>query len=118
MKPQGSPANVRPQCPVECSRAGLPWSDRGPDGRMAHYVLHHVHRPGQCQEILQAWSAPHAPATLRQREFFSYCRSGDHGAFIAVEAESPEAALALLPPLLRPTTRVYQGEKVRIEAGP
>jgi hypothetical protein len=83
---------------------------------MANYVLHHVHRPGQCQEVLQAWSAPDAPRGHGRREFFSYCGSGDHGGFMAVEADSPEAALALLPPLLRPTTRVYQGEKLRFDA--
>jgi hypothetical protein len=120
MKPQGSPANVGPQCSVEQpvrmpSRAGDLESVANQLAQMANYVLHHVHRPGQCQEIARAWSAPDAPAAPRQREFFSYCRSGDHGGFMAVEAESPEAALALLPPLLRPTTRVYQGEKLRID---
>jgi hypothetical protein len=34
-----------------------------------------------------------------------------------VQAESPEAALALLPALLRPTTRVYAGERLSIETG-
>jgi len=57
---------------------------------------------------------PGAPSALNGHEFFSYCSSGDHGWFISVEAESPEAALALLPALVRPTTRVYAGERLRI----
>jgi hypothetical protein len=81
------------------------------------YVLHHVHRREQCQEIAEAWKVPDPPFGLKGREFFCYCRSGDHGAFISVEAESPEAALALLPALLRPTTRVYAVEKLRIGIG-
>jgi len=84
---------------------------------MAEYLLHHVHRPEQCQEISEAWKAPDAPTKLRGDQFFSYCRSGDHGAFIGAEADSPETALALLPALLRPTTRVYAGETMRIETG-
>jgi hypothetical protein len=84
---------------------------------MAEYLLHHVHRPEQCQEISEAWRAPDVPSQLRGHEFFCYCRSGDHGAFIRAEADSPENALALLPALLRPTTRVYAGETMRIETG-
>lgn len=84
---------------------------------MPEYFLHLVHRPGQCQEISEAWRASDAPSALKGHDFFSYCRSGDHGGFIAVEAASPEAALALLPALLRPTTRVYAGERLRIETG-
>jgi len=78
------------------------------------YVLHHTHRPAQCPEISEVWDALDAPAALRGHELYCYCRSGDHGSFIVVEAESPEAALALLPALLRPTTRVYAGERLRI----
>jgi hypothetical protein len=78
------------------------------------YVLHHVHRPAQCLEVTEAWKAPDAPPALNGREFFSYCPSGDHGWLIAVQADSPEAALALLPALLRPTTRVYAGERLNI----
>src|SRR5712692_6583517 len=81
---------------------------------IAEYVLHHVHRPAQCLEVAEAWNAPGAPSALNGREFFSHCPSGDHGWFIAVEADSPEAALALLPALLRPTTRVYAGERLSI----
>ena len=84
---------------------------------MAEYLLHHVHRPEQCQEISEAWKAPDVPSKLRGREFFCDCRSGDHGAFIGAEADSPEKALTLLPALLRPTTRVYAGETMRIETG-
>ena len=83
---------------------------------MAYYVLHHVHQPGQCEEMSAAWQAPDAPSALNDHEFFRYCQSGDHGGFIGVDAESPEAALALLPALLRPTTRIYVGERLRIEA--
>lgn len=81
---------------------------------IAAYVLHHVHRPAQCREIIEAWRGPDAPSGLNGHEFFSYCPSGDHGWFICVEAESPEAALAALPALLRLTTRVYAGERLRI----
>ena len=78
------------------------------------YVLHHTHRPGLCHEVSEAWDALDAPAALSGHDFYSYCRSGDHGGFVLVEAESPEAALALLPALMRPTTRVYAGERLRI----
>ncbi len=81
------------------------------------YVLHHAHRPGQCQEMSEAWGALDALAALWGHDFYCYCRSGDHGGFVLVEAESPEAALALLPALLRPTTRVYAGERLRIGGG-
>jgi hypothetical protein len=64
----------------------------------------------------EAWEAPDAPTRLRGHEFFCYCRSGDHGAFISAQADSPEAALRLLPALLRPTTRVYAGERLRIDS--
>jgi len=62
----------------------------------------------------EAWDAPDAPAALRGHCLYCCCRSGDHGGFVLVEAASPEAALALLPALLRPTTRVYAGECLRI----
>jgi len=84
---------------------------------MAEYLLHHVHRPKQCQEISDAWKAPDAPSGLRGLDFFCSCPSGDHGAVISVEADSPEAALGLLPALLRPTTRVYAGARLRIDLG-
>jgi len=84
---------------------------------MAEYLLHHVHRPEQCQEISDAWKAPDASSGLRGHDFFCSCPSGDHGAFISAQAESPEAALGLLPGLLRPTTRVYAGERLRIDSG-
>ena len=83
---------------------------------MAEYLLHHVHRPERCQEISEAWKAPDAPSGLRGHQFFCSCRSGDHGAFISAEADSAEAALKLLPALLRPTTRVYAGERLRIDS--
>jgi hypothetical protein len=83
---------------------------------MAEYLLHHAHRAEQCQEMSEAWEAPDAPTRLRGHEFFCYCRSGDHGAFISAQADSPEAALRLLPALLRPTTRVYAGERLRIDS--
>jgi len=83
---------------------------------MAEYLLHHVHRPEQCQEISDAWKAPDVPSRLKGRDFFCSCRSGDHGAFISAEADSAEAALKLLPALLRPTTRVYAGERLRIDS--
>jgi hypothetical protein len=81
------------------------------------YVLHHVHRREQCREIAEALKTPDLPFGLKARGFLCYCRSGDHGGFISVDAESPEAALALLPALLRPTTRVYAVEKLRIGIG-
>jgi SAM-dependent methyltransferase len=81
---------------------------------MPEYLLHHVHRPERCQEISEAWKAPDAPSGLRGHHFFCSCLSGDHGAFISAEADSPEAALGLLPALLRPTTRVYAGQTLSI----
>lgn len=79
------------------------------------YVLHHAHRPAQCEEISEACEAPDAAPALRGLEFYCYCRSGDHGGFIVVGAESPEAAIALPPALLRPTIRVYAAETLGSE---
>ena len=63
---------------------------------MPSYQLLHQHQPDECRFAYAAWNG--FPSPLRHHAALSSCARGDHRIWWTVEADSPEAALALLPP--------------------
>jgi hypothetical protein len=59
------------------------------------YLLHHRHEPAECGVVYAAFKGHSSP--LRRQTTFASCSSGGHAIWWTVEAESEEAALALLP---------------------
>ena len=62
---------------------------------MPLFLLHHRHDPADCAAAFAAWSGFDSP--LRHGQAASTCLSGGHSLWWRVRAESPAAALALLP---------------------
>jgi len=62
---------------------------------MACYLLHHRHEPGECGVVFASFKGHDSP--LRRRATLASCRSGGHAIWWAVEADSEEDALRLLP---------------------
>lgn len=81
---------------------------------MAVYMVRNVHTPEECDRLEREWENK-APAELKgSLRLFCTCPSGEHGAFFELEADSPERALALLPPRFRSGSRVHAGEALTI----
>lgn len=81
---------------------------------MAQVMLHNTHQPEECEELNEEWQAHGTPPTFQGQTFFCTCPSGEHGAFVQVEADSPETALASLPSKFRSGTRAYTGETMTL----
>lgn len=62
---------------------------------MPAYLLYHHHEPSDCAAAFAAWAGFDSP--LRRRTAVSSCLNGGHSVWWRVEAESANAALALLP---------------------
>jgi hypothetical protein len=50
---------------------------------------------------------------IKGKDYWCSCPYGFHAGWVTVEAESPEAALAALPPLNRAHTKAYQVESMQ-----
>jgi hypothetical protein len=81
---------------------------------MPQVMLHNTHRPEDCEALNEEWQAHGTPPAFQGRTFFCTCPSGEHGAFVQLEAEDPAAALASLPSRFRAGTRVYSGEPMTL----
>jgi hypothetical protein len=62
---------------------------------MARYLLHHHHEPHECGVVFASFKGHHSP--LRHQSTLASCRSGGHAIWWAVQADSEDDALALLP---------------------
>ncbi len=65
---------------------------------MPTYQLAHQHHADECRFAYAAWNGFASP--LRHHTTLSSCAKGDHRIWWTVEADSPEAALSLLPSYL------------------
>jgi hypothetical protein len=81
---------------------------------MAVFMVRNVHTSEECDLIERVWEEE-APRQLKgSLRLFCTCSTGDHGAFFELEADSPERALAVLPPRFRAGSRVHAGEALTI----
>ena len=62
---------------------------------MARFLLHNRHAPKECAVTFSAFKGH--PSPLRGTRAACSCVTGGHEVWWFVEAESPDAALALLP---------------------
>ena len=62
---------------------------------MSGFLLHNRHLPAECGVTFAAFKGGASP--LRRHETTSSCVTGGHEIWWLVEAETPDAALALLP---------------------
>jgi len=74
---------------------------------MAEFMLHHTHRAEDCHSMFQE---AQKVEVLKGMTFFCTCRSGDHGMFFQVEANSGDEALNLFPEAVRATITVFPGK--------
>ena len=79
---------------------------------MAEFMLHHTHPAEDCEEIFP--QLQNVAQSLKGKNFFCTCPSGDHGGFFQVEAGSPEDAVGLLPEIMRASTQLFPGETMAI----
>jgi hypothetical protein len=79
---------------------------------MSRYVLHHSHAPEECGVVFVSFKGHDSP--LRHRATVGSCRSGGHEIWWTVEAESEEAAIALLPFYVAERTTVSRVSEVQI----
>ncbi len=81
---------------------------------MALFMVRNIHQAEECDLLEREWEAK-APERLKGSiRLFCTCSTGDHGAFFELHAESPERALAALPPRFRAGSRIYAGEVLTI----
>ena len=82
------------------------------------FALRHRHSPRECAVAYAAWRGFQSP--LRHEPTLATCGSGscddaaDHLLMWTVDAESEQAALALLPPWLAERTEAYGVSEVPI----
>lgn len=69
---------------------------------MATYRLWHRHTPPECPAAFACWRGFQSP--LRRRMTTGGCAVDDHQLWWDVEADTAEAALALLPPFIAART--------------
>jgi len=79
---------------------------------MASFLLHHRHEPEKCGVAFAAFKGDGSP--LRHATTVSSCASGGHEVWWVVEAESSDAALAMLPHYLAERCEVVPVREVRI----
>lgn len=79
---------------------------------MPSYLLHHEHEPDECPAAFAAWNGFASP--LRHHVAASTCLAGGHALWWTVDAPSPGAALALVPPYVRARTSATEVRAVTI----
>jgi hypothetical protein len=79
---------------------------------MPSYLLQHSHAPADCAVAFAAWNGYDSP--LRHRPATSTCLTGGHTLQWRVDAADADAALALVPRLVRRTTVATQVRDVEI----
>jgi hypothetical protein len=79
---------------------------------VAAFLLHHRHDPGKCGVAYAAFKGH--PSPLRHSVTFASCAAGGHEIWWVVEADSPEAALDLLPHYVAQRSTAVPIRKVQI----
>lgn len=79
---------------------------------MPRYLLHHQHKPSECGFVFAAFRGFASP--LRHKDALASCRSGGHSIWWAVQSETEETALALLPFYVAERTTPHPVSKERI----
>jgi hypothetical protein len=81
-------------------------------GRMARYMLHHRHEPGECGVVFASFKGHDSP--LRHRATLASCHTGGHEIWWTVDAGSEADALRLLPYYVAERTTVTSVSEVQI----
>jgi hypothetical protein len=79
---------------------------------MARFLLHNHHAPEECAVTFAAFKGHQSP--LRRGGAACSCLTGGHEIWWFVETESPESALALLPPYVSTRSTATRIKEVRI----
>jgi hypothetical protein len=79
---------------------------------MPFFLLHHQHRPDECDVAFAAWHGFDSP--LRRRQAASTCLTGGHDVWWRVEAADRGGALALLPRFVAERTLPIHVREVQI----
>jgi hypothetical protein len=79
---------------------------------VASFLLHHQHEPEKCGVAFAAFKGHQSP--LRRAETFASCAAGGHEIWWVVDADSPEAALELLPHYVAQRATAVPIRKVQI----
>ncbi len=79
---------------------------------MSRYLLQHRHQPQECGVVFASFKGHESP--LRHQATLASCRSGGHAIWWAVEAETEEDALRLLPSYVADRTIVARVSAVEI----
>jgi hypothetical protein len=79
---------------------------------MPRYLLQHRHEPRECGAVFKSFKGYESP--LRHEATLASCRSGGHGIWWTVEAESEAAALRMLPAYVAERTSVARVSEVEI----
>jgi hypothetical protein len=79
---------------------------------MPRYVLQHRHQPHECGVVFASFKGHASP--LRHRATLASCRSGGHAIWWAVDADTEEEALALLPRYVAERTILSRVNEVEI----
>lgn len=76
------------------------------------YLLQHRHEARECGRCFAAWKD--FTGLLRGTTAIATCRRGAHQLWWVVEADDPEAALALLPPYVAERTEAVRVDRVEV----
>jgi hypothetical protein len=79
---------------------------------MPQYLLQHRHDPTDCGAVFAAFKGHASP--LRHQPTLSSCLTGAHEIWWTVEAQSPDAALRMLPFFVAARTDVVRVEHTNI----
>jgi hypothetical protein len=79
---------------------------------MPVFLLHHRHRPDECDAAFAAWQGFDSP--LRHRSAASTCLAGGHELWWRVQAPDPRRALELVPRFVAERTQPIAVRDVEI----
>ena len=79
---------------------------------MSRFLLEHHHKPQECGVVFASFKGNASP--LRHRATLASCRSGGHAIWWAVDAETEQDALGLLPRYVAKRTTVSRVSEVEI----
>jgi hypothetical protein len=79
---------------------------------MPTYLLHHRHRPDECEAVFAAWQG--FTSALRGSPAFSTCLEGGHELWWVIPARDSDAVIALLPRFVAERSSVVRVREVSI----
>ena len=79
---------------------------------MATYLLHHRHRPDECEAAFAAWQG--FASALRGSRALSTCLEGGHELWWIIPARDPAAVIDLVPRFLAERSSVIRVREVAI----